>query len=201
VSLNIGLLCETSHDTAFYRGVIEKILRAEGFTGELRFFEETAGTSIRKKHREVTLYYFSKGIVHFAVYITDYDDGGIKKEMTDWHLENQRSGKNYPIVFSFPNPHMEQWLCFEQDALKHLFGLSFTEAVTCDPNPKAFVQKKMEEAEGYRIKEEYYQELGELVSLQKLEQHADVKKLRQDIKSILNTLPDNVKQQTLPFTE
>ena len=55
MSLNIGLLCETSHDTAFYKGVISKILTAEGFTGEVRFYVETAGTNILKKVKEVSV--------------------------------------------------------------------------------------------------------------------------------------------------
>lgn len=185
--INVGLLSEGNTDIAFYEEFLKNFLIKAGVTDELSFFPKEADTSIINHIEENTVYFFSKPIVDFAFYITDYDKGISVKKIEEWINQKKEEGKDYPIIFIYPQPCMEGWFCLEQDALKKIFNLNPEETITCEPDPKHYLEQLIGRQDDYtKLKTEYYKDIGKIFNPDKLKNVSELKKLKNDLTVILH---------------
>ena len=165
--MKVDILSEREDDISFYKGVVFKVLKREGLPVNYdNFHTNTVGTNILKGIEEKTVYFF-EGIekIDVAFYFTDYDDGSCVEKIKEWYEDRLE-----PIVFCFPNPHLEKWMCAEQDAVKNVFGIEGNESLDCSPNPKDHIHRLIRDSDDItKIARHYYEEIGKCINIKKLE--------------------------------
>lgn len=187
--MQVGIVTEGNDDFEFYAEIVKKLLSSESvqIRGDIRAV--VVGTNIYKRIESNTVYLFSQPLVDIAFYLTDSDDGECKKKIRAWYKKHQENGRTYPIVFGFPKPHLEQWLCIEQDALKTVFGLEATKTVTCTPDPKAYVHNLIKANNDETvIARDFYGSLGKAFNIEKMSSDDDFKKMRQNLRTVLGAI-------------